>query len=84
MLELVFELVIEPDLSNVFLYLEKCSQLFFGKYGLLSQTNSRNSICEDTVLVSVTPAYNQPASYIHIRFYIFTLNREVKFENPNV
>ena len=59
-----FEIVIESDLSNVFLYARNSSQLSRGDCNLLCRKCSRNSICEDT-LVSITyPTSNQCTTYI--------------------
>ena len=60
----VLELVIEPDLSNVFLYVRNFFQLS-GEYvcRVLFETN-RNRICEDT-LVSITGFRSMTC--IHIR-----------------
>ena len=60
----VFELVIEPDLSNVFLYVRNSSQLFRGNCNFLYQKYCQNSVCEDT-LVSITG--HQCTAHIYIR-----------------
>ena len=61
----VLELVIEPDLSNVFLYVRNSSQVFREDFHSSYQKFRQNSVCEDT-LVSIAP-YSNRTAYIYIR-----------------